>query len=229
VRKLLLLGVFILSTALASQAQDHPPPKFDASAVFQPGTITMQQARTECAKLSQPQFGGCFAQHMQAAGASPQAVAFIHAIHNEGFMRDFRDAGRVSIAFVSYPFRANENQGVFLVNGSPELFDPDDSNLIPQDELAKNSTYAKLLKQHPRLTVFPADRAGTKFIDAKSTSHGGQRFELPYQILDGCRACALVATLRLAFDFDDTDKFIGSKVLSIKPERLPGLPVTRPD
>jgi len=77
--------------------------------------------------------------------------------------------------------------------------------------------------------VFRADRVGTKFIEPKSISHGGQRFELPYQILDGCHACALVATLRLAFDFDDAGKFIGARVLSIKPERLPGLPLTRPD
>jgi hypothetical protein len=229
VRKLLLLGVLIFSAALASQAQHQPSPKFDASAAFQPSTTTMQQARIECAKLSQPQFGDCFVEHMQAAGASPQAVSFMHAIHNDGFMRDFRGAGRVSIASVFYPFRSNENQGVLLVNGSPDLFDPDDSNLIPQDELAKNSTYAKLLKQHPKMMVFPGDRAGTKFIEAKSISHGGQRFELPYQILDGCHACALVATLRLAFDFDDAGKFIGAKVLSIKPERLPGLPLTRSD
>lgn len=189
----------------------------------------MQQTRAECAKLPQPQFGECFVNHMQAAGASPQAVAFMHAIHNDGFMRDFHDTGRVSIAFVFHPFRANENQGVRLVNGSPDLLDPDDYQFIPQDELANNSTYVKLLRQHPKLMVFPGDRAGTKFIEAKSISHGGERFELPYQILDGCRACPLAATLRVAFDFDSSGKFLGAKVVGIKPERLPGLPLTRPD
>ncbi|MGI8770284.1 MAG: hypothetical protein ACR2JE_02500 [Acidobacteriaceae bacterium] len=153
---------------------------------------------------------------MRASGASPQAADFMHAIHDDGFMRDFKDTGRVDIAFVYYPFAANENQHCLLVNGTPNLIDVDDYKLLPRDDLAKNLTYSALLREFPNLAVFPGDRSGTNFITAKKRPDGGQRFVVPYVLVDGCHACARSGSLQLAFDFDRAGKFLGASVADVK-------------
>ena len=220
--------IVILLCAAAARAQNQTDQKFDASALFQPGMSTMQMARETCTKVPGPQFGECFVQQMQAAGASPQAVAFMHAIHNDGFLRDFKSTGRVDIAFVLYPFAANENQHCVLVNGTPNLIDVDDYELLPKDDLPKNPQYAALLKKYPNIAVFPGNRSGTKFISAKKLPDGGQRFLVPYVLVDGCHACARVGSLQLAFDFDSAGKFLGAKVTSVKPLPPPPSPPSNP-
>ncbi len=164
----------------AVNAQDQSGEAFDAHAVFQPGMSTMQAARETCAKGPGRKFGACFVEQMQAAGASPQAVAFMRAIHNDGFMRDFQEAGHVDIAFADFPFAANENQHALLVNGKPRLIDVDDYSVIPRKDLPGNQEYVGLLKKFPNISVFPGDRAGTKFITSESLPDGGQRFVVPY-------------------------------------------------
>ncbi len=202
---------------MAAAAQGSNTRKFDASALFQPGMSTMQRTRETCAKGPGREFSACFVQHMQAAGASPQAVAFMHAIDNDGFMRDFRETGRVDIAFAVYPFAANENQHCLLVNGTPNLIDVDNYDLLPKKDLPKNPTYAALLEKFPNLAVFPGDRAGTHFITEKKLAKGGQRFLVPYVLVDGCHACARIGSLQLAFDFDRAGNFLGAKVSSVHP------------
>lgn len=216
-KNLSLMLIFACALAIAAHAQDRNAQKFDASALFQPGMSSMQAARETCTKVPGPQFGECFVQQMRAAGASPQTVAFMHAIHNDGFMRDFKNTGRVDIAFVDYPFAANENQHCLLVNGMPNLMDVDDYKLLPKDDLAKNLEYSALHRKFPNIAVFPGDRSGTKFITAKKLSDGGQRFVVPYVLVDGCHACARAGVLKLAFDFDRAGKFLGAKVAGVKP------------
>jgi hypothetical protein len=209
--------VLLLCTAsILSQAQGPHAVHFDAAAIFQPGMGAMQTARETCGKVPGPQFGNCFVQQMRAAGASPQAVAFMHAVHDNGFMRDFKESGRVDIAFAFFPFAANENQHCLLVNGTPKVIDVDDYDLLPKADLAKNAGYAALLRKFPNLAVFPGDRSGTGFITATGLPGGGQRFVVPYVLVDGCHACARTGALQLAFDFDGTGKFLGTSVAGVR-------------
>jgi hypothetical protein len=214
---LALTVLFICAASIASHAQHQNTAKFNADALFQPGMGAMQAARDTCSKVPGPGFGTCFVQQMQAAGASPQAVAFMHAVHDNGFMRDFKNSGRVDIAFAFFPFAANENQHCLLVNGTPSVIDVDDYTLLPKNELAKNPVYAALLRRFPNLAVFPGDRSGTGFITAKDLPDSGQRFLVPYVLVDGCHACARTGALQLAFDFDKTGKFLGTKVAGVSP------------
>ena len=215
------LGVLLIcASSILSYAQHPNAQKFDAAALFQPGMGAMQTARETCGKVPGSQFGNCFVQQMKAAGASPQAVAFMHAIHDNGFMRDFKDTGRVDIAFAFFPFAANENQHCLLVNGTPNVIDVDDYNLLPKNDLTKNPAYAALLRSFPNLAVFPGDRSGTGFITAKDLAGGGQQFIVPYALVDGCHACARVGLLKLAFDFDRTGKFLGTRVAVVAPHVL---------
>jgi hypothetical protein len=199
----------------AAGAQDQAAQKIDASALFQPGMSTMQAAREACDQKRGLEVSACFVDQMQAAGATPQAVAFMHAIHNNGFLRDFKDTGRVDIAFVYYPYRANENQGCLLVNGTPNIIDVDDYELLPKADLSKNPRYTALLAKNPDLSVFPGDRAGMKFIAARKLADGGQQFVVLYY-LSKCHACARAGTLRLSFEFDSAGKFLGVKIASVQ-------------
>lgn len=213
--------VLICLAAALAYSQSMNGQKFDEQAVFQPGMNTMQAARATCTKVTGKDFGECFVRQMQAAGASPQAVSFMRAIHNDGFMRDFKNVGRVDIAFADFPFAANENQHCFLVNGTPDVIDVDDYALLPKDDLPKNSEYAALLQKFPNLAIFPGDRSGTKFITAKALAQQGQSFLVPYVLVDGCHACARVGKLDLAFNFDNAGKFLGAKVASVSPLQAP--------
>jgi hypothetical protein len=215
--KTLAFAVFLLcaagANANAQQQGQQSAHRFDAQAIFQPGMSEMQAARETCGKVPGGGFGACFVQQMHAAGASAAAVAFMHAVDDNGFMRDFKDMGRVDIAFANFPFAANENQHCLLVNGTPKLMDVDDYKLLPsQQELEKNATYAALLRKFPKLAVFAGDRSGTAFVAATKLPGGGQRFVVPYILVDGCHACARPGALRLAFDFDSTGRFLGVKV-----------------
>jgi hypothetical protein len=206
------IAILFLAAVTGSGEQAQ---KFDASALFQPGMSMMQAAREACHKVPGSQFGECFVRQMQAGGASPQAVAFMHAIHNDGFMRDFVEAGNVDIAFVYYPFAANENPHCVLVNGTPNLIDVDGYNVVPRKELPENAEYAALREKFPNIAVFPGDRNGRNFITASKTADGGQSFLVPYVLVNGCHACARVGSLELAFEFDQAGKFLGAKVAKV--------------
>lgn len=185
-----------------------------SEAIWAPGMSIMQNIRQNCSS-SGSQFGECFANGMQKSGASPQAVAFTRMIDNMGYMRDFRASGRVSIAYVYFPFRANENQGAYLVNGTPPLIDIDNQSLLAENELKKNPVYIGLAQKYPEVTIFPGDRSGTNYLVAKKLSGGGQRFIVSYRLQNQCHACARVGMAKFAFDFNSAGKFLGTKLFNV--------------
>lgn len=184
-------------------------------AVWAPGMTIMQDIRQECSSLSGQQFGECFSNGMQKTGASPQAVAFTYMTDNTGYMRDFRQVGQVSIAYVNFPFRANENQGAYLVNGTPPLIDIDDQSLLAKGELKQNPVYTSLAKKYSEITLFPGDRSGTSYLVAERLPGGQQRFIVGYNLQNVCHACEQVGTARFAFDFDSAGQFLGTKLISV--------------
>lgn len=180
-----------------------------------PSPATMQQVRDSCSALGGAQFSTCFVQVMQQSGASSQALAFARRLDNLGYMRQFRDAGRVDIAYVAYPFRANENYGWLLVNGEPPLVDVDDFKLLRQDELRANTVYAELMKRYPHITIWPGDRFRTIEPAVESSPDGGQRFVIEYRLRDLCHACELVGSARFAFGFDNAGQFLGTRLRGV--------------
>jgi len=154
---------------------------------------------------------------MQSSGASRESVAFAKSLSDKGYgyLRDFRGTGNVGVAYVEYAFRANEMEGVFLVNGSPSPLDVDGPSLISPDDLAKNDSYAELLRRYPNLSRFPGDRYHTNQPIEKSLGSGAQEFLVAYVLRDGCHACAAVGELQLAFEFDSDGKFKGARVAQV--------------
>lgn len=195
--------------------------RVDSHAQWQAGTSFIAEVHEACAKVPYPKFQDCYFDQMQRSGASPQAVAFSQQLVKEdpglmGFMRDFRNAGRVDVAYVVCPFRANENDVWLLINGSPPIIDVDNLSRLPQDQLAENPTYMNIAKEYPNVDLWPGDRAGTKDLAVSKRSGGGQRFVVSYYLQNGCHACARVGSAAFAFDFDSTGKFLGASLLEVK-------------
>ncbi len=184
-------------------------------AIWAPGMSIMQSVRDQCSSMGGSSFGQCFASAMRKSGASPQAVAFTNLIGNTGYLRDFREAGRVDVAYVYYPFRANENQGCLLVNGDPAVVDVDDWDILRKVDLTKDPNYVAISEQSSNVTLFPGDRSGTDYPVAKTSTGGGQRFIVSYRLLKGCHACEVLGSAKIAFDFDGSGKFSGAKLLGV--------------
>lgn len=206
-----LLGTIAAGVGVRVEAQNVQ--QIGPNALWGPGMSIMQSIQQDCA-VAGTQFGECFVNGMQKSGASPQAVAFARMTDNTGYMRDFRQTGRVSVAYVYFPFRANDNQGAYLVNGTPSMVDIDNQTLLAQNELAKDPTYAELAKKYPQITIFPGDRNGTNYLVAESSRYG-QRFIVPYNLRNQCHACEQLGVAKFAFNFDPGGKFLGTNLFSI--------------
>ena len=207
------------SPPLTPPATYQPPAPVTSRAIWGPGMSVMQEIRDACGQLSGSQFGECFLSMMQKTGASLEAVAFARLTDNLGYMRDFREAGPVDVAFVHFPFRANENQGAYLVNGLQPMIDIDNVNLLANYELTKNLSYSRLARLYPQISVWPGDRSGTNYIVMKKLPVGGVRFVPGYILRNGCRACDVLGNVTFAFDFDRSGRFLGTKLMNVTKPR----------
>ena len=199
---------------------DDPQVKIGVEAVWQPGTQFMQSVRQACSNAGS-NYGDCLISQMPGAGAPSETVAFSKLLEKEsegqiGYLTDFRKSGRVDIAYVYYPIRANENQGCLLVNGIPRIIDVDDLKLLAEDSMKSDPSYAAMASANPDVDIFPGDRGGTAYPELEVLPQGGQRFTVSYYLLKGCHACARLGTASFAFDFDSDGKFLGTRFLRVR-------------
>jgi hypothetical protein len=172
-------------------------------AVWSDGERVMPEIVKACD--SAPKFPACFAEQMARKAPAP-AVAFTRALHNEVWMRGFRKTGQVDVAYVVYPFRANENPGWLFVNGSPASFDPDDFRRL-EGALKNDPAWARVTAQYPKAQLFPGDRAGTVGPVAIEYPDGSQEFMADYRVMDGCHACDVLGNAFFTFEFNAKGKF----------------------
>jgi predicted secreted protein len=194
--------------AAVSSAADATP-RITAKAVWNPAPDVLSSIRQKCTEGDPAQHEACFLNAMKSSGASDEAISFVKEFAAKGlaYVRAFRDTGRVDIAYIEYLFRANDLDGVLLVNGTPPIIDVDDYKFLSQEDLRKNDDYAALLQKYPNVGVFPADRYHTEQPVANLTANEGQEFQVEYLLQDGCHACARIGTLIVAFDFDSSGRF----------------------
>jgi predicted secreted protein len=233
-----MLGAFLSGAALlctwsvvCAQPTAKPPApsnaRIAASAVWNPSPETLAAIRAKCAEAGDPsRLENCFLGEMKSAGASPEAIAFARSAADIGviYMRAFRKVGPVDVAYIEYVFRANELEGVFLLNGDPSPIDVDDEDLLPKSRLQGNSAYAALAGQYPNISIWPGDRFDTKLPTLADTGWGTQTFSVNYLLRDGCHACAQIGTATVAFGFDAEGKFQGAKVTTVTPSASAAAP-----
>ncbi len=196
-------------------SQRHGFPRIDSQSVWHPPGDFKKRMDKECAHLSAPAFQVCVYSLMRELGASPQALYFTSLTDTTGYIRDFRNTGNVDIAYVFYPYRANENFGVMLVNGNPRIVDVDDFSMVKLTLLKKDSTYLKIVREFPDAAVWPGDRYHLTRPESETLPDGTQRFIVNYWLLNGCHACKRIGTVTFAFDFDKHGLFMGTKLIGV--------------
>ena len=223
------IAAFLAVMAFAASARSHAagaastrpaaatPAPIGPDAVWTPPEGFRERVNAACSKAG-VHFSDCFAAEMKKAGASKDALAFTRRTGNQGYLTAFVEAGRVDVAYAEYPFRANENSLVFLVNGEPPLIDVDDPSAsgLEAAKLEGNSTYVALKKRYPRLAFFPAARTPPRGAQPTPTRDGGPRINVLYELHDGCHACRTVGLARVVFKFDGQGRFTGTRVLQIR-------------
>ena len=139
-----------------------------------------------------------------------------------GFVRDFKAAGPVDIAYVFYPYRANENQSCLIVNGEPSPIDVDNHKVVATDALKGNAAYAALARTHKEVSLWPGDRYSTETPDVEMGVNAGAHIIVNYRLREQCHACAVLGHGWYSFEFDSTWEIGGAKLLGVSVAREPG-------
>jgi hypothetical protein len=195
--------------------------KVTVNVVFAGDTKFIDAAKAGCQDPRADKLQDCFAGEMKKADATPAAVEFSKQLGEPGFVRDFRAAGPVDIAYVFYPYRANENQSCLIVNGQPPAIDVDNSKLvtIAARALKNNSAYAGLAKAHPDLSPWPGDRYSTEIPDVEMGVKGGVHIIVNYRLRETCHSCAVLGHAWYSFEFDAKGVFVEARLMAISVTR----------
>lgn len=155
----------------------------------------------------------CLVTAMREAGASADAVAAatrLIALGSPGYVSAWREVEGVGHAQITYPFRANTNQGLWLVDADGRAVDVDE-NVLPAGAVRLRTELQPFLAAHPDAMPFaPAQAVGTEPLP-----DGGVRlrFDVPMRT---CHACADVGTLALGYDFDVDRHYQGRSVIALR-------------
>ena len=207
----------ILAPALASRSQLAGLP-IDSLAVWNPSPRALSAIRGKCGSGGDPAaINQCFLARMETARATLQAVAFAKSFASSGlaYLRAFRKVGPVDIAYIEYAFRANELEGVLLVNGEPSPLNVDDAKFLAPENFSKDPNYAALAAKYPQISVWPGDRFHLDKPSVQRLASGAPAFAVDYILRDGCHACAPIGTATLNFSFDRRGNFTGVQLQSV--------------
>jgi predicted secreted protein len=220
---LFALGFFCASARAADMTGERKnAPVVTADAVWNTDKQTVLAAKQRCADAGGRELEECFADAMLDFGASPEAVAFTRWFGGGAFVRRFRETGRIDVARILYPFRANETHGILLVNGEPPVVDVDDIALLPKEAMEQDRTYAAIRKGYPRVTLWPGDRSFGQALLVEALPGGGQGFVVPYALRNFCHACEVLGSVFFSFDFDKGGKLAGIRFLRVElPQKKP--------
>lgn len=208
----------------AAHPQDQPrqtestpatPQKVTVTAVFNADEKFVDAAKSACQDLDSDKLQDCFAAQMKKAKASPAAAEFSQQLGEPGFLRDYKVAGPVDIAYVLYPYRANENQSCLIVNGQPAVIDVDNHKIVGAGALQYNSTYQALSRAHKDLSLWPSDRYSIEVPDIEMGPGAGPRIVVNYRLREKCHACAVLGHAWYSFDFDSKGKFQGARFMAV--------------
>jgi hypothetical protein len=207
---------------MLAQSKDHLD-HIGSSAVWQlpPGFIASGQ--TACDKSGNaPE---CMIQQMAKAGAPDDAVTFTRELYKQshgdlGIMTGFQKMSPVDSAWITYPLRANTNNGLLLVNGKPPIVDIEDLKLLDRKTMEQSSEFQNLKAQFTKVDVWPGDRDGKTWPESQAGSNGGTQFVVSYPLRNGCHACAHAGFAIFTWNFDGQGKFLGTSFAGMTPPPL---------
>jgi hypothetical protein len=197
--------------------------RITATSIWQMPSTFLAAAHKACDSAPHPSFADCFISQMPKAGASPAAVAFTRMLYQQsdgdvGIMSGFEAVGpAVDVAFITYPLRANTNNGLVFVNGSPRIVNAEDIKLLDQASMQQSPQFQNTKAQFPNVNLWPGDRDGTTWPNSGSNSEGGVSFTLGYPLRNGCHACAQAGFAEFNWKFGPTGKLLGTVFMGMTP------------
>jgi len=209
-----IVQIFVLLCCFAGDASAENK-QISPNAAWNPVSSFRHRILERCSAENATDFGACFVDAMKDSGAPSEAIAFTKRIGNTGYMTAFQTNGTIDIAHVFYPFRANENYGCYLVNGDPPIIDIDDNNILKNVDLTKHKVFEEIVRNFPRVNLWPDDRYATDCVKGENLSGKANRFIASYRLRDGCHACELLGTALIAFDFESLGTFAGARLLEV--------------
>ena len=187
-----------------------------AAAVWRPDGGFLARFHARCDARRGEAFDACFAAAMAKAGASKAALDFTAHLGNQAYLQALGPTGGpIAVAHVVYPFRANENDAWFLVNGTPPLIDVDDRRNLPFPQMPSSPAYAEIYRRYRNVTFWTGDRG----IAGPQVSKYGREIIVGYLLRDLCHACTIVGRVHYAFDFDPDGTFLGASLVSVTPAK----------
>ena len=215
----LFVGALVSIGALGNAGAEPLTP----AAVWAMPRDFMEHFHARCDAHGGQEFADCFVAAMQQNDASPEAITFARRMGGEAYLRRLDPMGKIAVAYAVFPFRANENEAWFLVNGTPDMVAVDDLTTLPVGAIQASAGY-RAMRSHAagEVTLWPGDRnviAQPGFI---GTAGGSETFLVTYRLRDGCHACALLGFAKFEFAFDRDGNFRGARFISV-------FPVTPPD
>jgi predicted secreted protein len=155
----------------------------------------------------------CYRAAAARHGASAAALQAVELLQGEGHITGFRAVGRVDLAAALFPFRANQNAALLVVNGDPPVVDADGPTV-----LARMQEPSRPGESVSPVFPFPGDRFPLDAVAVEATPDGGLRLALPYEIR-ACRACPTLATLSYRLGFDQAGRLRGIDFVSSAGEK----------
>jgi hypothetical protein len=222
-RALLAAALLFAATPFAYGQTPNASGPITAASVWQVTPAFLAAAHKACDNAPQPPgFAECFIGQMTAAKAPPAAVAFTLRLFEQnggdvGVMSGFNNVGPVDVAFVTYPLRANTNNGIFFVNGMPRIVNAEDLKLLDQASMQQSPQFQNTKAQFPNVSVWPGDRDGTTWPNSSKNPDGSVSFTLGYPLINGCHACARAGFAEFNWNFGPTGKFLGTTFMGMTP------------
>ena len=138
---------------------------------------------------------------LRRLGADYSALALSERLNDEVIATRFWDFGRVDVIEVHNPFLANTNDYPLFVNGTPDVIP------VPFVEIERftDSASRALLRRYPAAMLHGALSGPFH----RALSDGTQRLVFATPVTDGCRACDVLGSALVAYEFDAEGRQIG--------------------
>lgn len=178
--------------------------KLDAGAVWTGSLEACRQANNGA--------DTCLIDTLRSAGASPSALAAARTLSEQGkpgYVSAWQSTEGVGVATLEFPFRANTNQGTWLVDSTGKTVDVDE-NLL-DEPMRNNADYKAFHDKHPEANPFaPAVAAGS---DTRPDGGVRLRYTTPMRT---CHACADEGKLTIGYNFDGQRKYLGKELVELR-------------
>lgn len=142
-----------------------------------------------------------------------QSLAFFH-LTGGGVLKSIRRYHNIDVILADYVYIADQGTGYYIVTKSGEYLTLPIN--LSREALKAARGYNIIVKKYPRVELWQI----LDFPTAERLPHHRYRLIFTQQLKNGCNACALAGTAKVAYDFtNDGLKFSNVKILRLIPKR----------